>query len=278
MWRAHTPDRRLMDRRPIVEHAVDADVSMTFAWNYWSDVTNWDDPPAQFSLDGPFVEGAAGTTRIPGQAPIYWRVREVVPGRAATIVIPLEGAALHCQWRFEHLANRMCRITQAIVLTGERASDFGDDVRTRFESTLPAGMGRLARMMEEAHSNRLMRPMDLAPVDAGGVTVAEGPTNRRLLLDVDDTGRLIERCFSLGAQGALLYASNLGAAFFDLSSGEAGAILQRLRNFRIRLAVVCPPGSVRFSSRFGEMLAEEHLGRQFGIFETRDAALEWFDS
>jgi hypothetical protein len=265
-------------RRAVVEHAVDANVSMTFAWNYWSDVANWDDPPAQFSLDGPFVEGAAGTTRIPGQAPIYWRVRDVVLGRAATIVIPLEGAALQCEWRFEHIANRMCRITQAIVLAGEHASDFTDQVRARFETNLPAGMARLARLMEVSHSNRMMRPMDLSPVDVGGVTVAEGPRDRRLLLDVDDTGRLIERCFALGAQGALLYAPNLSAAFFDLSSGEAGGILQRLRNFRIRLAVVCPPGSVTFSSRFAEMLAEEHLGRQFGIFETREAALAWFST
>ena len=70
-------------RRAIVEHSVDANVSMTFAWNHWTEVANWDDPPAQFSLDGPFAEGAAGTTRMPGQAPIYWRVRDVVPGRAA---------------------------------------------------------------------------------------------------------------------------------------------------------------------------------------------------
>jgi len=262
--------------RAVVEHSVQANVSMTFAWNYWTDVANWDDPGAQFSMDGPFVDGAAGTTRLPGQAPIYWRVRDVVPGRSAAIVIPLEGAALNCEWRFEHLANRLCRITQAIVLTGERAASFTDQVSASFADNLPAGMERLAERMTQAYCDRMMRPMELDPAQAGAVTVAEGPADRRLLLDVDDTGRLIERCFSLGAQGALLYAPNLSAAFFDLSSGEAGAILQRLRNFRIRLAVVCPPGSVTFSSRFGEMLAEEHLGRQFGIFETRDAALAWF--
>lgn len=266
-----------MDQRhEVMEHSVDASVSMTFAWNYWSDVRNWDDPPAQFSLDGPFVEGAAGTTRLPGQAPIYWRVRDVVPGRSAAIVIPLEGAALNCEWRFEHLANRMCRITQTIVLTGERAASFAEQVRASFAGNLPAGMERLAGRMAQAYRDRMLRPMELEPAPASAVIVAEGPPDRRLLLDVDDTGRLIERCFALGAQGALLYSPNLSAAFFDLSSGEAGAILQRLRNFRIRLAVVCPPGSVQFSSRFGEMLAEEHLGRQFGIFETRDAALAWF--
>lgn len=265
-------------RRALVEDSVDADVSVTFAWNYWTDVGNWNDPPARFSLDGPFAEGAAGTTRIPEQAPIFWRVRNVVPGRSATIVIPLEGATLDVEWQFTHVANRRCRLTQAVVLSGENAAAYKHQVRASFETTLPAGIVRLAGLMARAHRERLTRPMELEPVAAGDVTVAEGQDGRRLLLDVEDTGRLIERCFSLGAQAALLYAPNLSAAFFDLSSGEAGEVLQRLRHFRLRLAVVCPPGSVTLSSRFGEMLAEEHLGRQFGIFETRDAALAWLSA
>jgi hypothetical protein len=43
----------------------------------------------------------------------------------------------------------------------------------------------------------------------------------------------------------------------------------------VRLAVVCPPGLVSFSSRFGEMLAEERRGRHFRLFETRDEARDW---
>ena len=86
---------------------------------------------------------------------------------------------------------------------------------------------------------------------------------------------MIEACFSHRARLALLYAPNLTGKFFDLSSGEAGEILQKLRNYGVRLAVVCPPGSVQFSSRFGEMLAEEHLRRDFRVFETRADAREW---
>lgn len=59
------------------------------------------------------------------------------------------------------------------------------------------------------------------------------------------------------------------------ASGKAGAILQKLENYRIRLAVVCPPGSVVFSSRFGEMLADERRGTHFGVFEDRQAASDW---
>ena len=72
----------------------------------------------------------------------------------------------------------------------------------------------------------------------------------------------------------MLYSENLPGRFFDLSSGEAGAILQKFRNYTIRLAVVCA-SSVQLSRRVGEMVEEERRGRNFGLFETRDSARQW---
>jgi hypothetical protein len=117
--------------------------------------------------------------------------------------------------------------------------------------------------------------MELTLVDEGGVKAVEGQPEEKFMASVQDLDRVIEACFASGAEAALLYSANLTGAFFDLSSGEAGAILQKLRNYRIRLAVVCPAGSVTLSSRFGEMAAEEQRGRHFGLFETRQAAREW---
>lgn len=73
----------------------------------------------------------------------------------------------------------------------------------------------------------------------------------------------------------MLYASNLTPHFFDLSSGEAGDILQKLQNYRIHLAVICPPGTVAFSSRFHELMAEFKRSRAFGVFPSRPEALAW---
>ena len=73
----------------------------------------------------------------------------------------------------------------------------------------------------------------------------------------------------------IVYAPNLTPAFFDLSSGEAGEILQKLRNYHIRLAVVYDPGSVVFSSRFGEMMVDEQGGPHFSVFASRQSAVEW---
>jgi hypothetical protein len=108
-----------------------------------------------------------------------------------------------------------------------------------------------------------------------GRTIVEGTPDERLLERPGDASPVVEACLSFETDLALLYAANLGAEFFDLSSRVAGEVLQKLRNYRVRLAVVCPPGTVRFSSRFGEMLAEERRLPHFGVFDTRDDALQW---
>jgi hypothetical protein len=86
----------------------------------------------------------------------------------------------------------------------------------------------------------------------------------------------VEACFSAKVNSALLYAPNLPEKFFDLSSGEAGIILQKLRNYRIRIAVVWTPNDAPLmSDRFREMADEEKRSTHFRVFESRQAAQEW---
>jgi hypothetical protein len=117
--------------------------------------------------------------------------------------------------------------------------------------------------------------MNLSLVVENDLKFVEGEPDSAFLASVRDIDRLIEACFADQANATLLYAANMTPAFFDLSSGEAGEILQKLRNYQIRLAVVYIPGSVVFSSRFGEMLADEQGGPHFGVFESRQAAVDW---
>jgi hypothetical protein len=93
-------------------------------------------------------------------------------------------------------------------------------------------------------------------------------------LGADGLTRLIEACFEHGASRVLLYPENLSAPFFDLSSGQAGAVLQKLRNYHIRLAIVRTP-ALRMSSRFLELLADEMRGPYFRLFDDREAAQAW---
>jgi hypothetical protein len=107
------------------------------------------------------------------------------------------------------------------------------------------------------------------------MNMLEREPGMRYLSDANDVGRLIEDCVSAGARTALLYADNLPGKFFDLSSGQAGVILQKLRTYKVRLAVVAPNERVVASTPFREMLAEERKSGQFALFETRDAAAAW---
>lgn len=105
----------------------------------------------------------------------------------------------------------------------------------------------------------------------------EGRPGEPWLATEKDASLVIEACFSARTHDALLYPANLPPAFFDLSSRIAGEYLQKWRNYRIRVALVAPPGSVTFSSRFGEMAAEEATGSAFRMFDTRDAAVAWLE-
>jgi hypothetical protein len=112
-------------------------------------------------------------------------------------------------------------------------------------------------------------------VDEDGLIAMEGVPGEPVLLTVADANRVIEACLSARTRAVLLHPANLTPAFFDLSSGDAGAILQKLRTYGVRLAIVCPPGQLTFSRRFGEMLAEEARGPYFRVYGTRAEARAW---
>ena len=146
-------------------HAEETDASPDFAWRYWSNVANWDDPPAQFELDGPFAVGARGLTRIPGQESIRWIIREVTPGEAATIEILLDGAALAIEWKFAGLAERRTRLTQRVVLRGEKADAYLEHAKM-FTANMPNGMRKIAAAIANAAAKPSLRVTNNNPISA----------------------------------------------------------------------------------------------------------------
>jgi hypothetical protein len=118
--------------------------------------------------------------------------------------------------------------------------------------------------------------MLLTLISDPGPPILEAAPDHPALSLTDRASPVIEACLSNRAQSAIIYAAQLPKEFFDLSSGHAGSMLQQLRLYGgFRLAIICAPGSVAFSSRFGELLAQGSSGRNLGVFETRVAALEW---
>jgi hypothetical protein len=135
-----------------IEHSVETTAPLAFAWRYMTDVKNWDDPPAQFTLHGSFVSGSSGTTELPGQEPRQWRLREVKPQDSYTVEIALEGATILCRWVFAEGPVGQTRLTQLITLQGENASSYRDEVQQVFGPGLEPGMKKIATAIGQAYA------------------------------------------------------------------------------------------------------------------------------
>jgi Polyketide cyclase / dehydrase and lipid transport len=139
-----------------LEHSIDAEVSPEFAWKYRTDIANWNDPPARFTLDGPFIAGSRGTTLLPGQQPLHWSIREVRPVRSFVLEMRLDRAMLTFEWCFDALSERKTRVTQRIVLSGDNAAAYAEQVEAGFRPGLADGMKRIATAMAAAERRSIM--------------------------------------------------------------------------------------------------------------------------
>jgi hypothetical protein len=137
-----------------VEYSIASIATPAFAWTYMSDVSNWDDPPAQFRLEGAFASGARGSTEVPGQPARHWELRDVRANESYAIEFSLDRATLSFAWRFGGLPDGGTRLTQQIALQGENAPAYLADVRQALESNLAPGMSRIADAIDRAYRAR----------------------------------------------------------------------------------------------------------------------------
>ena len=135
-----------------LEHSVEVEVSPAFSWSFMTDLTNWDDPPARFWLDGSFAVGSQGTTVLPGQEPLHWTISEVRAGESFILEMPLDRATLSFEWRFDAVSDRKTRLTQRIVLSGDNAAAHATAVQAGFGPTLTEGMNRIAGLLARAEA------------------------------------------------------------------------------------------------------------------------------
>ena len=116
--------------------------------------------------------------------------------------------------------------------------------------------------------------MQIEQLEQNGTRIAAGMAGTPLLSSSEDLSSLLEACFASGARSLLLHPENLPSRFFDLRSGEAGEILQRLRNYGFRLALLAKPAELP-AGRFTEMSRDESQARDFAVFGDREQALAW---
>jgi len=83
---------------------------------------------------------------------------------------------------------------------------------------------------------------------------------------------IVTLCIESGADSLLLDRGSLPAAFFDLSTGVAGALVQCLSKYGIRMAAVVPDRASH-SLPFRQFAAEADRGSLFRFFATREEAI-----
>jgi PadR family transcriptional regulator, regulatory protein AphA len=115
--------------------------------------------------------------------------------------------------------------------------------------------------------------MDFLLTKIDSLIIVEAESGKALIESEQDALDLASICFENVTTLLLINSGNLPDGFFDLKTGLAGAVMQKLVNYRIRAAAVIP--SERISGRFGEMVLESNKGRNFRFFSSRSDALNW---
>jgi hypothetical protein len=104
---------------------------------------------------------------------------------------------------------------------------------------------------------------------------AAGLPGQALMRTIGDAVAIIGFCWENRIDRLLLYAENLTDQFFDLSSREAGLLLQKFRNYHIKVAAVVSLEQTPHSHRFPDMVAEENRGRYFHLTADHAEAEAW---
>ena len=82
---------------------------------------------------------------------------------------------------------------------------------------------------------------------------------------------------SLSPEGLVLTEEDLGPDFYDLRTGLAGELFQKVVNYRGRIAIVLRD-SRAYGDRFSELAYEHRLHPLVRFFEERAQALQWLGS
>lgn len=87
-------------------------------------------------------------------------------------------------------------------------------------------------------------------------------------------GEVVRACLEHGLGALLVNDGAFPPAFFDLSTGVAGELVQRLVNYGLHMAVVVPDLGAH-SVSFQDFAREATRSAHFRFFRTRTEAVDW---
>ena len=88
----------------------------------------------------------------------------------------------------------------------------------------------------------------------------------------DDIADTMAVCY--GQAGVIFTEDDLGPDFFELRSGLAGELLQKLVNYQLRAAIVLP-NVERYGERFSELAREHRSHNLIRFVDSLDEAQAW---
>ncbi len=101
------------------------------------------------------------------------------------------------------------------------------------------------------------------------VVASDSGISIRSFSDISDA---IGACF--GADGLILAEDDLAREFFDLRSGLAGELFQKLMNYKLRAAIVVAD-SKAYGERFSELVYEHTSHSMIRFVRSEDEARAW---
>jgi hypothetical protein len=115
--------------------------------------------------------------------------------------------------------------------------------------------------------------MKIQPHQSSDIKVAEVLSESILIAKIEDGLNLMADIYYQGYDAIILHEKNITSAFFDLKTGEAGEILQKFSNYRMRLAII---GDFKKydSKSFNDFMFESNKNRQINFVGSVEEALE----
>ena len=92
---------------------------------------------------------------------------------------------------------------------------------------------------------------------------------------VGDISDAIGAC--IGAEGLILTEDDLAQEFFDLRTGLAGELFQKITNYKLRVAIVVPAPEA-YGERFSELAYEHRSHNMIRFVRSKDEAKAWLNS
>lgn len=107
-----------------------------------------------------------------------------------------------------------------------------------------------------------------------GRTFIECIQGKLLVASEQDILDLFADSYEYNSSLFLLYESNFHPGLFDLKTGLAGAVFQKVAVYRAKAAVVLDTG-IEKNKRFEEYMYECNQGNQVRFFTDREKAVKW---